>query len=191
MKKKFLIGATILAMVLSFTVLGISVYAVVNQSVAVKNTISFAGKTNNLHFIIDGRITGTKNDSDPKLGTRWEYDYETMGLVGHEWNVGSIEFASEGLTVEEINITYTFQIQNLSSYPMEAKFNGPGELVAGLNKNYYVYKLGMEQTEASQIQINRNETATMVLKLTLDNIKDFSCNENINFAIEVTSLETV
>lgn len=191
MRKKFLIGATILAIVLSFTVLGISVYAVVNQSVAVKNTISFAGKTNNLHFIIDGRITGTKNDSDPKLGTRWEYDYETMGLVGHEWNVGSIEFASEGLTVQEINITYTFQIENLSSYPMIAAFNGPGDLVDGLNKNYYVYKLGMEQTEASQIQINRNETATMVLKLTLDNIKDFSCNENINFAIDITSLETV
>lgn len=191
MKKKFLISATILAIILSFTILGVSVYAVINQSIAVKNTISFAGKTNNLHFIIDGRITGTKDDSNPKLGTRWEYDYETMGIVGHEWNVGSIEFASEGLTVEQINITYTFQIENLSSYPMIAAFNGPGDLVAGLNKNFYINKPGMAQTEASQIQINRNETGTLILKLTIDSLENFSCNENINFAIEVTSLETV
>ena len=190
MKKRFLIGATILAIILSFAILGVSIYAVVNQSIAVKNTISFAGKTNNLNFIIDGRITGTKNDLDPKLGTRWEYDYETMGLSGYEWNVGNIEFASEGLSVDEINITYTFQIQNLSSYPMLAAFNGPGELVDGLNKNFYVAKAGVPQSEGTQIQINRNEKGTLILKLTIESKQDFNCNQSVDFAIEVTSLES-
>lgn len=190
MKKRFFICATIMALLLSFTVFAVSVYAAVNQNISVRNTISFAGKTNNLKFTIAGQVTGTTNDSSSDhTMAPWEYDYETMGIVGHEWNLGELQFDAEGKTVDQINITYTFTITNQSSYSMTAEFNGPEINNVGLKKKYLVSKNDYAETEASQIQINRNQTAVLKLVLYLDHLEDFSCNEQVNFSIVINALE--
>ena len=92
MKKRFFVCATIMALLLSFTVLAVSVYAAVNQNIFVNNTISFAGKTNNLSFLISGQVTGTTNDSSSDHTMEWDYDYEKMGIVGYEWNLGELHY---------------------------------------------------------------------------------------------------
>ena len=189
MKKRFFVCATIMALLLSFTVLAVSVYAAVNQNIFVNNTISFAGKTNNLKFLISGQVTGTTNDSSSDHTMEWDYDYEKMGIVGYEWNLGELQFDAEGKTVEQINITYTFTITNNSSYSMTAEFSGPEINNQGLKKKYLVSKEGYAETEASQIQINRNQTAVLKLVLSLDHLEGFSCNEQVNFSILINALD--
>lgn len=189
MKKRFFVCATIIALLLSFTVLAVSVYAAVNQNIFVNNTISFAGKTNNLKFLISGQVTGTTNDSSSDHTMEWDYDYETMGIVGYEWNLGELQFDAEGKTVEQINITYTFTITNNSSYSMTAEFSGPEINNQGLIKKYLVSKEDYAETEASKIQINRNQTAVLKLVLSLDHLEDFTCNEQVNFSILINALE--
>lgn len=197
MKKRFLISTTILALILSLSILFVSVYAAVNQSISVNNVISFKGNTRNLKFEIDGVVTGTTNDEASILQKHWEYDYDKQGITNEQWNVGNITFATEGKTIDQINITYSFTIKNLSKEDkIIVCFDGPGELIAGLNKNYYKADL-IDGVETTPVSINNNENVTIdgensvVLKLilTLERIEDFNCNEEINFSLNFKPYE--
>ena len=199
MKKRFWVYTTILALILTFSVLFVSVYAALSQNISIKNTISFAGTDEILRFSVNANITGTKDDSEDRLKDTWDYDYTKIDSSNtHDWNIGNIEFASEGKTIDQINITYTFVITNKSSCQMLVEFDGPnkhlengddGEIVEGLIGTHYVSsnnKDGVEkiaQTKGKQIQLDLNDIATLKFVLTLKRIDDYTCNESIDFKI--------
>ena len=76
MKKRFWVYTTILALILTFSVLFVSVYAALSQNISIKNTISFAGTDEVVKFSVDAKVTGTKNDEI--LKTSWKYDYDDL-----------------------------------------------------------------------------------------------------------------
>lgn len=199
MKKRFWVYTTILALILTFSVLFVSVYAALSQNISIKNTISFAGTNDILGFSVRAKITGTKDDSEDRLKDSWDYDYKDMDSPNtHDWNIGNIEFASEGKTVDQINITYTFVVTNKSSCPMLVEFDGPnkhlengdeGEIVEGLIGTHYVSstnKDGVEkiaETKNQRIILDLEDIATLKFILTLKRIDDYTCNESIDFKI--------
>ena len=114
MKKRFWVYTTILALILTFSVLFVSVYAALSQKISIKNTISFAGTDEVVKFSVDAKVTGTKNDEI--LKTSWRYDDDVYDCPNtFDWDIGNIEFASEGKTIDQINITYTFVVYSLKS----------------------------------------------------------------------------
>lgn len=198
MKKRFWIGATVLSILLTFSILFASVYAALSQNIGIKNTISFAGVDEILKFTVDGQITGTKNDSEENHQVHWEYDYELFTPSNFDWQVGNLEFENEGKTVDQVHITYTFVIKNQSSCAIIAEFEGPnkhladgeeGEIVAGLIGTHYVSLKDKDNNEKTperkgkSIKLGLNETATLKFKLTIKQMEDYTCNEEIDFAI--------
>lgn len=190
MKKKFLIGATVLAMFLSVSLLIFSVYSAVSQTLAVKNTISFAGGDEGLNFRITGEVTGAKrvgsDDNNPEISTVWDYDYDDMsGSPFYEWNVGNITFVTEDKNKDDIAILYTFEISNLSTYTdINASILGPNNIPEGLIKTTYAYT-GSEPVEGASVIVPKTEKGIIKLKLSLERIEDFSCNADINFEIKM------
>ncbi|MCI7003508.1 MAG: hypothetical protein MR904_04105 [Clostridia bacterium] len=197
MKKRFWVYTTILALILTFSVLFVSVYAALSQNISIKNTISFAGTDEVVKFSVDAKVTGTKNDEI--LKTSWKYDYDDLDCPNtFDWDIGNIEFASEGKTIDQINITYTFVVTNQSSCPILAEFDGPnkhyeggdeGEIIEGLIGTHYVSltdSRGVEkkaETKGKYIELDLNDVATLKFVLTLKRIDNYSCNENIDFKI--------
>ena len=195
MKKHFLIGTTIVAIVLSFGLLFYSVYAALTQSFSINNKIHFAG-SQNIKFILNGNVTGTTNDLDDRLKLMvdgqegWHYDYETQGPEGSslEWTLPDITIKSEDLTLEQIHLTYTFTIQNQSECEITAAFDGPGDLASGLIKTTYVQVGNGAETVGSSVQVPLSTTATLKLKLTLESLEGFSGQELINFSILINAV---
>ena len=189
MKKRFLVGATVLALILSVSLLLFSVYAAVNQTLSVRNTISFAGGAEGLKFTIDGRVTGARragsNESEDDISTFWEYDYDRDGILPpHEWEIGDIVFDSDDKELEDIHITYTFVINNLSSYTyINARIEGPENIEEGLIKTTYAYEQDSSVQEGTQLNISRTKPGILQLKLTLEQIEDYSCKAEIKFNI--------
>lgn len=197
MKKRFWVYTTILALILTFSVLFVSVYAALSQNISIKNTISFAGTDEVVKFSVDAKVTGTKNDEI--LKTSWKYDYDDLDCPNtFDWDIGNIEFASEGKTIDQINITYTFVVTNQSSCPILAEFDGPnkhyeggdeGEIIEGLIGTHYVSltdSRGIEkkaETKGKYIELDLNDVATLKFVLTLKRIDDYTCNESIDFKI--------
>mgnify|MGYP004641169045 FL=1 len=197
MKKRFWVYTTILALILTFSVLFVSVYAALSQNISIKNTISFAGTDEVVKFSVDAKVTGTKTDEI--LKTSWKYDYDDLDCPNtFDWDIGNIEFASEGKTIDQINITYTFVVTNQSSCPILAEFDGPnkhyeggdeGEIIEGLIGTHYVSltdSRGVEkkaETKGKYIELDLNDVATLKFVLTLKRIDDYSCNESIDFKI--------
>lgn len=198
MKKRFWIYTTILALILSFSVLFVSVYAALSQNISIKNNISFAGKDEEIKFSLDGLITGTKQDGADALKTHWDYEYEKDGLMDNDWAVGNIEFDNEGKTLDQIKITYKFIIKNESSCPLLVEIDGPdkkfeggveGEIIEGLVGTHYVSLLDGSGNELTpdkkdiQIQIPQNQSAVLKFVLTVKKLEDFTCNESIDFRL--------
>ncbi len=189
MKKRFLIGGTVVALLLSISLLLFSVYAAVTQNISVRNRIMFSGSTaEGFKFTLEGKVTGTTNDLDPKLRTTWDFDYETSSSDPAPWNIDEIVFDSEGKTIQEINITYTFTIENKctgSNNTIRAQIIGPDQIDAGLIKTTYGYLQFGEQSEGTEVIIPKNQVGILQLKLTLAQLEDYSCNAPINFSISV------
>lgn len=190
MKKRYLISATVLALILSLSVFFVSVYAAVSQTISVTNQISFAGNPNAKHFTISGKVAGTINDSDDKLEMNWEYDYENqIGLNGGSWELGDLQFDSSSRNLDIIGITYTFKITNQSDKKIKAEFVGPEELPSGLNKTYYANKDGANAESKSSINILGYEVAYLQLKLTISDL-DYNCKQvPVNFSINIDVAE--
>jgi len=184
MKKHFLIGTTIIAMVLSFGLLFYSIYAAVTPGFLVKNTISFAG-SQNIKFNIAGAITGTNDPTNPDLTHVWEYDYEQSPEVENSWVVGNLVFDSEQKDIEDIHITYTFNITNECETEITAAFVGPEGIVAPLVATQYVQVGTGSLNQGSQIDIPAYGTAVLILKLTLSEIENIHINQNVDFQINM------
>lgn len=198
MKKHFLIGTTVVAIMLSFGLLFYSVYAAITQSFSINNKIHFAG-SQNIRFLLNGQITGTTNDLDDRLKLKnpetnedfWLYDYDdpARDKSNLEWTLPDLIMKSEGLTLEEIHLTYTFTIQNQSECAISASFDGPGDLATGLIKNTYVKVGNGAEVLGSSAQIPLATTAILKLKLTLESMDGFSGSELINFSINIGAIQ--
>ena len=196
MKKHFLIGTTVVAIMLSFGLLFYSVYAAITQSFSINNKIHFAG-SQNIRFLLNGQITGTTNDLDDRLklvvdgqeGWLYDYDDPDHDESNLEWTLPDLVMKSEGLTLEEIHLTYTFTIQNQSECAISASFEGPGDLATGLIKNTYVKVGNGAEVLGSSAQIPLATTAILKLKLTLESMDGFSGSELINFSINIGAIQ--
>ena len=196
MKKHFLIGTTVVAIMLSFGLLFYSVYAAITQSFSINNKIHFAG-SQNIRFLLNGQITGTTNDIDDRLklvvdgqeGWLYDYDDPDHDESNLEWTLPDLVMKSEGLTLEEIHLTYTFTIQNQSECAISASFEGPGDLATGLIKNTYVKVGNGAEVLGSSAQIPLATTAILKLKLTLASLEGFSGSELINFSINIGAMQ--
>lgn len=196
MKKHFLIGTTVVAIMLSFGLLFYSVYAAITQSFSINNKIHFAG-SQNIRFLLNGQITGTTNDLDDRLklvvdgqeGWLYDYDDPDHDESNLEWTLPDLVMKSEGLTLEEIHLTYTFTIQNQSECAISASFDGPGDLATGLIKNTYVKVGNGAEVLGSSAQIPLATTAILKLKLTLESMDGFSGSELINFSINIGAIQ--
>ena len=196
MKKHFLIGTTVVAIMLSFGLLFYSVYAAITQSFSINNKIHFAG-SQNIRFLLNGQITGTTNDIDDRLklvvdgqeGWLYDYDDPDHDKSNLEWTLPDLVMKSEGLTLEEIHLTYTFTIQNQSECAISASFDGPGDLATGLIKNTYVKVGNGAEVLGSSAQIPLATTAILKLKLTLASMDGFSGSELINFSINIGAIQ--
>ena len=197
MKKHFLVGTTIIAVILSFGLLFYSVYAAITQSFSINNKIHFAG-SQNIKFVLYGQVTGTTNDFDDRLRLKnnatgenfWLYDFDSpdRDYPSFEWNLPDITMKSEGLEIDQINLTYTFTIQNQSECEISATFDGPGDLASGLIKNTYVKVGDGAEALGASVQIPLATTATMKLRLTLESLEGFSGQELINFSILINAV---
>lgn len=196
MKKRFVIGTTIIAIVLSFGLLFYSVYAALSQSFSINNQIHFAG-SQNIKFVLNGQVTGTTNDMDSRLKLSvndeegWLYDYDDPDHDDPilDWTLPDITIKSEGLTLDQIHLTYTFTIENQGDCDITAAFDGPGDLATGLIKNTYVQVGDGAETIGSSVQIPPLGTiATLKLKLTLASLEGFSGQELINFSILINAV---
>lgn len=195
MKKHFLVGTTIAAVILSFGLLFYSVYAALTQSFSINNKIHFAGSPD-IKFILNGQVTGTTNDLDDRLKLMvdgeegWHYDYETQSaeMSNLEWTLPDITIKSEDMQLEDIHLTYTFTIQNQSGCEITAAFDGPGDLASGLIKTTYVQLGTGAETIGSSVQIPLATTAVLKLKLTLESLEGFSGQELINFSILINAV---
>lgn len=197
MKKRFLVGTTILAIVLSFGLLFYGVYAALTQSFSINNKIYFAGSTN-ISFELRGQLTGTTNDLDDRLKLKndatgedfWLYDYddETRDNPNFEWELPDVTMKSEELTLDQINLTYTFTIANRSECAISAVFDGPGALASGLIASKYVQVGDGVETVGDSVQIPQATTATLRLKLTLASLEGFSGQELVNFSIIINAV---
>ena len=184
MKKRFIIVATLLSLILTFSVLFISVYAAVNQTISITNQISFVGNKEAKKFTINAIITGTTKEQAPTF--LWEYDYENQkGLDGGNREVGDLEFDNRNKSLDQIHITYTFTIKNENNKRLIASFVGPGNLIEGLNQKTYAYKENSIETESTSVVFEENETAILKLKLTVSSL-DFSCDKQpVRFSINI------
>lgn len=207
MKKRFWVYTTILALLLSFSVLFVSVYAALSQNVSIKNNISFAGTDQEIKFSLTALITGTKQDGADALKTSWEYDMNDMDQQDtYDWAVGNIEFDNEGKTIDEIKIVYCFNIKNASSCPLLVEFDGPnkkfeggveGEIIDGLVGTHYISLLDSEgnvvisEKKGTQIQMDMNQSAVLKFVLTVTRIQDFACNESIDFKLVFSAGKTL
>lgn len=187
MKKRFLIGTSIMAIVLSLGLLFYGVYSVFMPGFLVNNTISFEG-SKNVKFSIYGEITGTKDRYSPNLKHLWEYDYENSATNEDYWDVGSIEFDSEYKSIEDIHITYTFLITNLSESVINAEFSGPDGVTEPLKVTQSVKEGEGAFKEGSSVNVAAYGTATMTLKLTLTQIEDIHVNQLVSFSINLTAI---
>ncbi len=190
MKKRYLIGATVIALILSISAFFVSVYAAVKQTISVSNQITFAGNQNAKSFLVKGQISGTINDSNPNLRMEWEYDYENqIGLDGFNWNLGDLQFDSSSGNLNEIGITYTFTISNQNDKTIMAEFVGPNDLPSGLNKTFYAYNQESSPVEGSNITFGSYETVVLELKLTISDL-DYYCKQApVNFSINIDVAE--
>lgn len=195
MKKHFLIGTTIVAIILSFGLLFYSVYAALTQSFSINNKIHFAG-SQDIKFLLKGQVTGTVNDFDDRLklmvdgeeGWFYNYDDPEHDDSNLDWTLPDIVMKSEGLKLEEIHLTYTFTIHNQSECEITASFDGPGDLATGLIKTTYVQIGEDAETIGSSVQIPLATIATLKLKLTLASLEGFSGQELINFSININAI---
>ena len=116
MKKRVLIGSTIIALVLSVSLLTVSVLAAMGQVFGVNNKIVFLGVEQYVHCIINAEITGTTRDGAPELEYTWEYNYadSEKDAPRCDWGIGELVFNQKGVAPGEERISYTFTVQNLS-----------------------------------------------------------------------------
>lgn len=193
MKKHLLIGTTIVALVLSFGLLFFGVYAALTQGFSINNKIHFAGGQN-VKFLLKGQITGTVNDYDDQLKFNgdegWQYDYDDPehDTPNVTWNIPDLMMKSEGLEKDDIHLTYTFTIQNQGECAIVASFDGPGDLANGLIKNTYVQTGAAQETAGTSVQIGLASTATLKLKLTVEDINGFAGKELIAFSIIINAV---
>ena len=119
MKSKLIFITSVMALVLTFGLLSISVFAAVSQNFGVNNRIVFVGNSL-LSFDIDAEITGTKKDGDDSLKYNWSYSNENDMPNSDTWSLAEdLTFDEEGkeinpTAVNRVSITYTFTVENLS-----------------------------------------------------------------------------
>lgn len=120
MRKRLVVGASLIALVLSVSLFAISVFAAVGQTFGVNNTIKFLGSPESLAFDLNAVVTGTTKDGDASLAHTWSYDYEKDSVTSQIWNVpGNLVFFEEdkelgGAKGNRVEIVYTFNITNKS-----------------------------------------------------------------------------
>ena len=197
MKKHLLIGTTVVAMILSLGLLFFSVYAAVSQSFSINNRIHFTG-SQNVKFVLRGQITGTTDDSNPALTFKnpttnedfWLYDKDddNHNSTSASWEIPDLTIKSEGLSLEQVHLTYTFTIQNQGEAAIIASIDGPGDLASGLIKNTYVQTSASAEVAGTSVQIPIASTATIKIKLTLESLDGFSGQEYIAFSILINEV---
>lgn len=127
MRKKLVVGASLIALVLSVSLFAISVFAAVGQTFGVNNTIKFLGSPESLAFDLNAVVTGTTKDGDASLAHSWSYDYEKDSVTSQIWNVpGNLVFFEEdkelgGAKGNRVEIVYTFNITNKSKNEQRIK----------------------------------------------------------------------
>ena len=94
----------------------------------------------------------------------------------------------EGLEIEDIHLTYTFTINNQGECPIVAAFEGPGDLANGLIKTTYIQSGPGQEFEGSSVQIGLASTATLKLRLTIEDSTGFSGEEFITFSIIINAV---
>lgn len=192
MKKRFIIATTVLAIVLTFCILGASVYAALNsQKIGVNNTITFSGSNQNMHFAIQGVVEGsTKEGAHQPKSDLWEYEYEKSATNSYVWEIGSLEFKTVGLTLEQIHITYCFTIENLGNCAVSARFDGTDKpLTEGLiGKSYTRQSRTDERALGSTVSIPINGIAVMEYELTITDLEG-TYTDDIEFGIILQPVE--
>ncbi len=116
MRRKVLIGSSILGISLTLIMLVIGVYAAMNNTVGILNTIKFSCSGVNVAFKIEGQITGTDNDGASYLTMNpWNYEFERDGNRVGKWEISKPLNFYHMVGDESVDpICYTFTILNKS-----------------------------------------------------------------------------
>jgi len=182
MKKTLIICSTIISIVLVFTLLGTSVFAAINKSFGTNNVIRFVGSGQSMHFVLNGEITGTSIDGDPRLSKVWEYDVDDKNKSSDgEWVIEpSLTFTMDD-DYEILPIKYNFAIHNIGNVGIKAFIIED----AVVNNNFIAEIVGKPDDD-EMVYINVNDTQSVSLtitpriKSTSQNIV-YDCNFSIRF----------
>lgn len=166
MKKRLVIGATLVALMLSASLFAISVFAAVSQTFGVNNRIIFVG-SDLIEFTLAAEITGTTKDGDDSLKTTWNYSTDSDDNEDtKDWNIEeSLVFDEEDKVLDpnasnRVSITYTFNIAlSANSDKRVRAYISPA--------SYDAASLIMNITGAvgSEITIEKGSSATLKLEV--------------------------
>lgn len=176
MKRGIIIGSTVIAMILSISLFVFGAFAAFNQTFKITNSIRFEGSGQKIVFTLDGSITGTTNDDDPKLKYNWTYDYDYTEENAAVWNVGDIAFRTNGRKIAEIEIEYKFVIQNLGSSKILAYITG----WESIDTEYLTPTI--VGVAGNEVLIDIGETKEVSLKIK-PAVEDFDTSHPCNFTV--------
>lgn len=162
MKKKVVIGATLIALALSVSLLTVSVLAAMGQVFGVNNKIVFLGIDEYIHCIIEATITGTTKDGSSNLKHTWEYDYSDPNKddAQQQWNIAeTLEFNQNGVAPGSEKIVYSFKVENKSDKTKIRVY------ISDPTLDDEVLKYEVDGGVGSEKEIAPNGTATVTLKL--------------------------
>lgn len=161
MKRKIIVGSTLVALALTLTLFAVSVFAAVSQVFGVNNIITFVGSGEYLVFDLEARITGTTKTGEQEPTFSWNYDYSKTDSHQNAWNINEpLIFNQEGVTPGEEYIIYSFSVTNYSVGDKKIQM-----YIEEPDIDLSVLKYEITGRVASPIVIDRNQTGTAMLKL--------------------------
>lgn len=169
MKKRMVIGASLVALILSIGLFTISIFAAVGQSFGVNNKIKFDGIDDAISFDMSAIITGTIDEGDERLEKIWRYNPENGHNPTMEWNIaGDLIFDEKNKSLEptannRIAINYSFTVTNNSETEKRIRLS-INNLSADINalETRVLNSYGQEVTE---VIIAKDQTDTIILKV--------------------------
>ena len=186
MKKRLFFGTSIIAIIISVSILIFSVYAVVSQEFLISNIISFTGGEANVKFSLDAQILGaTKKD----LHDEWDYEYENIiDEKDHtkNWGVGDIQFDSSD--PQNMHITYIFSFVNTSDeFDLTITFTQSAVLHDNLEAHSYVNVDNTQDNEGTVMVLPKTKSGVIYYKLTIKN-KNESVESNVKINLDIKAI---
>lgn len=191
MKKKMVIGASLVALILSVSLFAISVLAAVAQSFGINNKIEFDGIDDAIAFDMDAVITGTIDDGDERLSNTWHYNAELSNDTSLGWDIkGDLVFDEKDKTLEvgasnRVAINYSFTVTNNSETGKRIKlyFNNISVDINVLDTKV----LNSSGQEVTEVIVGVDQTETIIL--TVMPIIRFNGAQACNFSLKFEPID--